>query len=265
MSSTVRRSVARFVMIGLCLTLAPRAWAACDGAPAPAGAQTLEVAGAQRAFVVRLPAPYDGRTPAPVVLAFHPFGMNAQYMQARAPIGRAWPEAIAVYPEGLGRPGSAAPSWQGRPGELADRDVAFFDALVAWLDQRACIDRARVFVLGYSNGAGLAHLLACTRAQAVAGAAIAAGRLSCVPEASKPIILGHGVRDTTIDYATGLEAARAWARVNRCTAPPRAGAPGCVGGDQCGAATTFCTHPGGHEYDPAFTRAAVEFFKAVPR
>jgi poly(3-hydroxybutyrate) depolymerase len=227
MSSTVRRSVARFVMIGLCLTLAPRAWAACDGAPAPAGAQTLEVAGAQRAFVVRLPAPYDGRTPAPVVLAFHPFGMNAQYMQARAPIGRAWPEAIAVYPEGLGRPGSAAPSWQGRPGELADRDVAFFDA--------------------------------------VAGAAIAAGRLSCVPEASKPIILGHGVRDTTIDYATGLEAARAWARVNRCTAPPRAGAPGCVGGDQCGAATTFCTHPGGHEYDPAFTRAAVEFFKAVPR
>jgi hypothetical protein len=27
---------------------------------------------------------------------------------------------------------------------------------------------------------------------------------------------------------------------------------------------TLCTHGGGHEYDVTFTRAAVDFFKAIP-
>jgi poly(3-hydroxybutyrate) depolymerase len=247
------------------LGCAVNARAACDGTTVPAGSQQLEIGGAMRHFVVRVPTGQDGRTPAPVVFAFHPFGMNAQYMQSRAPIGRAWPEAFVLYPEGLPRDASrAVPSWQTRLAELGDRDLAFFDAMLAWLELRGCVDRQRVFVLGYSNGGGLAHVLACARGQMIAGAAIAAGRLSCTPSSAMPIVLSHGVRDQTIDYGQAIQASQAWGSANGCAAPPKAGVPGCVTATGCATATTLCTHPGGHEYDPAFTKVAAEFFKAMP-
>jgi polyhydroxybutyrate depolymerase len=258
------RRIALAVCLGLCSS-ATNLWAACDGTPAASGVQRLEVGGTMRTFVLRAPTGHDGRTAAPVVFAFHPFGMNAQYMQSRAPIGRSWPEAYVVYPEGMAQAAtSLVPSWQGRPGELGDRDLAFFDAMLAWLDARACVDRARVFVLGYSNGAGLAHLLACERSQAVAGAAIAAGRLSCAPSSAKPVVLSHGLQDRIVGYGMALEASKAWGAANGCAVLPKAGVQGCVVGDGCQAATTLCTHAGGHEYDPAFTKVAAEFFKAVP-
>ena len=249
------------------MLLAPArlASAACDGGVVPAGSQMLDVAGVRRTFAVRPAAEGDPTTAAPVVFALHPFGMNAQYMQARAPIGRLWPAAITVFPDGLGRGGgNMAPSWQGRAGDLGDRDLAFFDAMLQWLDEKGCIDKSRVFVLGYSNGAGLAYLLACERRAAVAGIAIAAGRLGCQPAASKPVIMSHGVGDSTIGYESAIESSRAWASANRCAAPPKPGVRGCVQGDSCaGAAVSLCTHGGGHEYDVSFTRAAVEFFQAV--
>ena len=264
-SRSLRIAVLGFV--ALCLSLfSPRAlWAACDGTQAPSGAQFIDVGAAKRMFVLRVPSGSDGRTAAPVVFAFHPFGMNAQYMQGRAPVARSWPEAYVVYPEGMARDTtSLAPSWQGRPGELGDRDLAFFDAMLAWLDSRGCVDRARVFVLGYSNGAGLAHLLACERGQSIAGAAIAAGRLSCTPSAAMPIVLSHGLQDRTVGYGMALDASKAWGSANGCAVLPKAGVQGCVVGDGCKAATTLCTHAGGHEYDSSFTKVAAEFFKAVP-
>jgi polyhydroxybutyrate depolymerase len=240
-------------------------WAACDGNTSQAGAITIDVAGLKRYFVVRLPSTYDGRTAAPVVFAFHPFGMNAPYMQGRAPIGRAWPEAIAVYPEGSARDSNnITPSWQGRPGELGDKDLKFFDAMLAWLDTNACPDRARVFVLGYSNGAQFSNTLACERRSSLAGAAIAAGRLNCAPSAAAPLIWSHGLADRTASYSVAVEAIKTWATRNGCAAPPKAGTPGCFVGESCAAAPlTFCTHTGGHEYDLQFTRTAIDFFKSA--
>lgn len=263
-----RRWLASSLLAATALLVAPRAaLAACDGRLVPAGNQFLEIAGARRTFVVRAAAEGDPRTPAPVVFALHPFGMNAQYMQARAPIGRVWPAAITVFPDGLGRgAGNMAPSWQGRAGELGDRDLAFFDAMLAWLDGQGCIDKGRVFVLGYSNGAGLAYLLACERRAVVAGVAIAAGRLNCQPSAATPVIVSHGVGDRTIGYDSAIASTKAWAAANRCAAPPQAGASGCVQGQSCsGSPVTLCTHGGGHEYDVTFTRAAIGFFQAVGR
>jgi polyhydroxybutyrate depolymerase len=239
--------------------------AACDGSAIPTGGQALDVGGLRRTFVVRAATEGDGRKPAPVVFALHPFGMNAQYMQTRAPIGRAWASAITVFPDGSVVPGgNMAPSWQGRPGDRGDRDLAFFDAMLTWLDEKGCIDRGRVFVLGYSNGAGLAYLLACERSPAVAGVAIAAGRLGCKPSVGKPVIMSHGVADRTIVYESAVEASTAFAAANRCAAAPKAGAAGCVQGQSCFAApVTLCTHGGGHEYDVTFTKAAAEFFQSI--
>ena len=122
--------------------------------------------------------------------------------------------------------------------------------------------RSHVFVMGYSNGAGLAGVLACERGGLVAGVAIASGNLSCTPMGPRPVILGHGLSDSTIRYERGVEASKTWATANQCLSPPNVGAPGCVAADRCsGAPLTFCTFDGGHEYHDPFTKTFVEFFK----
>jgi polyhydroxybutyrate depolymerase len=263
---TLRPVVAGIVLM-LSLTVAQTAAAeVCGGSPGPTGQVDLTVGGAMRTFVVRVPAKYDARTPAPVVFLFHPFGMNTQYMQGRVPLPRVWPEAIAIYGQGLPRFGSGAvslqPSWQTKAGEMDDRDLAYFDAILDWLHKNHCVDDTRVFVMGYSNGATFTSVLACERAAVIAGVAIASGSLSCTPPQAKPIILSHGLSDQTIPYARAVDAANTWASRDGCRAPPRSGAPGCFIADSCSTApVVLCSYDGGHEYNDPFTKALAEFFK----
>jgi len=219
-----------------------------------------------RVFVLRKSSAVDNRMPAPVVFVFHPYGMSAQYMESRVS-SRNWPGAIFVYPEGASRPGSGfAPAWQGRLGEFENRDLSFFDAMVAWLSERQCIDRRRIVAFGYSNGAGFAGLLACERADTIAAVAMASGRLGCVPRTARPAALTHGVNDSTIPYSEGVRAAAAWTTQNGCKAPPAVGKVGCFAATGCRDVTPvmMCTSAGGHEYSSAFTRAALELFQKLP-
>jgi polyhydroxybutyrate depolymerase len=237
----------------------------CDGTAGPTGEIALDAAGIKRMFVVR-GSKGDARTPAPVVFLFHPFGMNTQYMQGRVPIPRVWPEAIAVYGQGTprGGAGSLQPSWQTSPGDMGDRDLAYFDAMVEWLKKNHCVDAARIFVMGYSNGASFANVLACERASTIAGAAIASGVLLCTPPQAKPVILSHGLGDVTVPYRNAVEAAGAWSSKNGCKAPPKTGAPGCFMADSCSSApVTLCSYDGGHEYNDPFTRTLADFLKNV--
>jgi polyhydroxybutyrate depolymerase len=169
-----------------------------------------------------------------------------------------------VYPDAFAG-GGGARGWQNRAGDAGDRDLAFFDAMLRWLQSEHCVDSSRVFVLGYSNGAGLANLLACERSGVIAGVALAAGRLTCAPSHPMPIIISHGTRDITVSYEQAIQTVRAWSSVNRCSAPPRAGTPGCFAATACGVATTLCTHTGGHEYSSTFSRSVGEFFQGLAK
>lgn len=265
----MRRSRAAWVVVAMLLAGRGTATAqTCTGTPGRAGEIELTVGSAMRMFVVRLPAGYDGKRPAPVVFLFHPFGMNTQYMQGRVPIRLAWPEAIAIYGQGMPQPGRAAgglqPSWQARPGDADDRDLAYFDAMLDWVRKNHCIDEQRVFVMGYSNGANFTSVLACERASAIAGIAIASGSLSCTPPQPKPVVLSHGMSDPTIRYDRAIEAAKTWSSKNGCAGAPKTGTPGCFKADSCSAAPVMlCSYDGGHEYNEPFTRTLVEFFRNV--
>ena len=245
-------------------------YAACESTASPDAAASIgplniEVGGLRRVFIVRKSSSIEPRTPAPVVFVFHPFGMSAQYMESRVST-RLWPGAIMVYPEGASRPGAGyQPSWQGKAGELGDRDLLFFDALIAWLKEQHCIDERRLYAFGYSNGASFAGLLACERADRIAGLAIASGRLSCAPTVPKPVAITHGLNDSTAPYAEGVRLATTWAKQNGCKAPPKVGTAGCFEASGCGAATPvlMCTSAGGHEYSSAFTRPALEMFQRI--
>jgi polyhydroxybutyrate depolymerase len=248
------------LVCGALLLLATDASAACTGEAPASGSHTIEVDGTRRPFILRLPAGYDHRTAAPVIVTFHPFGMNAQYMQTRVSPLRTWPEVVTVHAEATGAPAA----WQTAIGTAGNHDLAYFDALLDWLATNACTDPARVFMLGYSNGAQFASLLACARAGQIAAVAAAAGRLPCAPAHATPVILSHGLGDRTIAYTEAVSASRAWAEVNRCVAPPRTGTPGCSPAESCGSApVTLCTSAGGHDYDVTFTAQAIGFFRRV--
>ena len=263
-TAIVRRAVLSVLtaLIGVAFTASP-AFAACDGTPSRSSRQTIVVDGLMRQFIVRTPMQADGRTPSAIVFAFHPFGMNGDYMAARVPIAREWRDAVAIYPSGALRPGSgAAPAWQNATGELGDRDLHFFDAMLAWAKEQLCVDDHRVFVMGYSNGAGFAYLLACERAATVAGVAIASGRLPCSPSRPARVIINHGSLDSTISYEEALRAARTWSMVNGCAASPTPTPDGCAAASSCTSApVTLCTYPGGHEYHFPFTAVLVDFLR----
>jgi len=257
------RIVPGLVVAMLLLGVVSPAAAACDGTTLASGRPTISVDGMMRTFIVRAPKAYDGRTPAPLVFAFHPFGMNADYMASRVPVARAWPEAIVIYPTGAPQPGSGGgPSWQIAAGVLGDRDLHFFDAMLGWAQEHACVDTTRVFAFGYSNGAMFAYLLACERGEKLAGLAIASGNLACQPSRPMPVIINHGLQDSTIpSYYAGV-AAVTWSTTNRCTATPQGGRPGCSAATDCATApVTMCSYDGGHEYDSSFTATAVDFLR----
>ncbi len=127
-----------------------------------------DVAGVEREALVAVPEkiPEGG---APLVFVFHGHGGTARGAAQSMPFHTLWPEAVVVYPQGLPTPGRLTDpegkrnGWQGRVGDQGDRDLAFFDALLAELKRRHRIDEARIYSTGHSNGGGFTYLLAAER------------------------------------------------------------------------------------------------------
>jgi polyhydroxybutyrate depolymerase len=185
------------------------------------GALTVSAAGHERRALVRVPQSYDGKTPRPVAIAFHGFGQDLRNAEAMFAVESAWPNAIAVFPEGLERPypdfpgdrlsdfhGAVARGWQVKPNELGDRDLVFFDALRDAVLGKYCADPARLYLLGFSNGAYFANLIGCLRPDAIAGIAAAGGGLRCEPSKPLAVIIFHGTNDPIVRFEESLDAAR---------------------------------------------------------
>src|SRR5215203_5702488 len=70
-----------------------------------------------------------------------------------------------------------------------------------------CIDKARVYVTGLSNGAGMVSAVACVYADRIAAAAPVAGAIElegCDPSDKVPMVSFHGTADPFLRYEGGL-------------------------------------------------------------
>jgi polyhydroxybutyrate depolymerase len=204
------------------------------------------------------------------VIVFHGFGQKARDAERISGVGKLWPEAWTVFPLGEVRTmpllgGAVGRGWQLEPGELGDRDLAFFDVLWEWLRSRYCIDETRVFVLGGSNGAFFAQLLGCARPRIVAAVAAWAGAMRCRPAEPVAVLLGHGRLDELVPFSEATAAEESWARANGCSSLRRPAAWGCERREGCRADVVFCPRDSGHAWDRGFAAAAVEFFRARPK
>src|SRR6185503_20571601 len=98
----------------------------------------------------------------------------------------------SVYPQALNTPGrfidfeGKQSGWQLRPGHEEDRDLKFFDALLARLKKDYQVDDKRVYALGLSSGGYFTFLLWAARGKVLAAVAPAASEAADMLSALKP-------------------------------------------------------------------------------
>jgi polyhydroxybutyrate depolymerase len=197
------------------VTAAPAGTACSPGAPAPPS----KVAGAPLDTILRVPAAVRHR-PVALVLALHfASGTGALMEQSTRLTPEARRRGFAVaYPTA-----SANNFWAG-PGEV-DPVLLTLQAV----ERVACIDARRVYLVGISNGGGMASVLGCDQSRRFAAMVLFAPAVGdigdCHPARPVPVLEVHGTADPIVPYAQGASFIRDWARLDGCAATPRRSTP----------------------------------------
>lgn len=232
----------------------------------------LTIDGAARHAFIYAPAAAK-TTPTPVVFVFHGHGGRAPAVARTFQIHRHWSEAIAVYPQGLNTPGRLTdpegkkPGWQHSAGAQGDRDLKFFDALLAKLREDYRVDAARIYSTGHSNGGGFTYLLWAERgevfaAMAPSGSAAAQSAPKLKP---KPAMHIAGESDPLVKYAWQKLMMERLRTLNSCAAEGTAWAEhSTLYASETGTPVVTFIHPGGHEFPKDSAPLIVKFFKEHP-
>ncbi len=252
--------------------VAPRPSAGCNAAAIEKGRElhrTIDVNEVKRAYILDVPERIQPGTPAPLLFDFHGFGHSATglwqvsgFRQLAASEG-----FITVYPDGLPVHllGRDAPGWEIFSVQ-SNRDLAFTVRMLDELERGYCIDRARVFATGFSNGGFFSNVLACTMADRFAAVApVSGGRITveCSPDRGVPVLIHHGRNDGLVDVSDARQARDAWVAHDRCHEQDQTE---CETHRQCrdGADVEYCEDDGGHRWPPAATARIWAFFRAHP-
>ena len=172
---------------------------------------TLKVDGLERSCIVHVPPGYDSSAPAPLVIMLHGGGGTAK----AAIWETGWAEKadkegfLAVFPNAVARDPSQGSSFARNPqlwndgsdrfysDQKAVNDTRFIAALLDDLSARFSVDRRRVFVTGFSNGASMSFLIGAQLSNRIAAIAPVAGACWIDPVPLK--------RPVPMLYITGTE------------------------------------------------------------
>jgi len=233
----------------------------------------LEVGELRRRYLVHVGSALE--QPPPVVFVWHGFGGSAEHALRSLDPARTWAHGIVVAPQGEPRTfeqfgARARPGWQVTKGELGDRDLAFFDALVEELAAKSCLDRRRTYSTGFSNGGFFTNVLACHRGDRLAAVAPTGGGGPFAPRcegAALPVLVTHGRNDEVVDYAMAKGTFAAWAEHNGCAADARPPTDGCADAPGCPkhAPVRMCSLDIGHVWPAEQSARATEFLRAFER
>lgn len=181
-------------------------WAAC--------------AAGQRNYLVHVPRNYDGRTPVPALLVLHGGGGSALF----AVRSYGWPElsertgCLLVFPEATAEDPARAASVRENPriwndgssrSAVARRDeddIGYLAAILDDLQGDLALDRDRVFMTGFSNGASMTLRAGIELADRLAAIAPVSGHL-CLddPRPARPLSMFYiiGLADPLNPFAGG--------------------------------------------------------------
>lgn len=233
-----------------------------------------QVEGVTREALLYVPA--NAKTEAtPVVFAFHGHGGNMRNAAAMFHYHQIWPEAIAVYMQGLNTPGRLTdpegkkPGWQHSWGAQNDRDLKFFDAVLASLKADYKVNEKRIYSTGHSNGGGFTYLLWATRGDVFAAMAPSAAAgpgndwtnhlASLKP---KPVMHLAGEMDPLVKFEWQQRGIAALKKLNGCEETGTEWAPLCtLYASHSGTPVVTLIHPGAHNFPATAPELFVKFFK----
>jgi polyhydroxybutyrate depolymerase len=202
--------------------------------------RTVDVDGAERSYLLHVPAGIDGLGPLPAVFVFHGWSGTPEDMVVTTDFNILGDQNgfLAAYPRGTGT-GNNDLSWNAGAccgAALAGNvdETAFVRGMLADLGAIARVDPKRIYATGLSNGAFLSYYLACEMSGTFAAVAPVAGVLTddpCRPEQPVSVVHIHGINDVTVPYAGGgsvipggflsvEETIQTWAKLDGCGGSP---------------------------------------------
>ena len=177
--------------------------------------------GLEREYILTVPSGYDEGAATPLLFNFHGFTSTAvaQFVYSQLSTTAEAEGFILVTPQ-VTLNNDDIPFWNTGAG-MPD-DVSFTDQLLTSLQSDLCIDPARVFSTGLSNGGFLSSRLGCDLSARIAAIAPVGGTAfygSCDTRAV-PVIAFHGTADNVVSLGP-IEntAVPGWATHNNCGAP----------------------------------------------
>jgi polyhydroxybutyrate depolymerase len=187
--------------------------------------------GETHSALLHVPRGVSGRVP--LVLAFHGARYGAQFVSIYYNLSRLADQGrnfAVLYPQA-----SHNTFWQ-----LPDNQTEDIEAVRALLDRvqaASCIDSARIYATGASNGGGFVARLGCEMADRLAAIAPVAGGYAalgpCHPARPLPVLEIHGTRDQVVPYwGKGPDADGSvahflgeWTELDGCTSPAKRTSP----------------------------------------
>jgi polyhydroxybutyrate depolymerase len=213
---------------------------------------TVKVDGADRTYLLHIPAGLASNKPAPVVFALHGFD-NEHYFEVSDLKNMAGFDAISdqsrfilIYPEGVSGfwnvgGGCCVTSAQNNVDE-----AAYIRQVLIDLSSIASVDPKRIYATGFSMGGMFAFKLACEMSDTFAAVAPVAGALldtPCSPSQPVSIMQVNGKNDTLVPYGGGVgnfmtgninfppveQGIATWVQLDGCTGTAKSEKQGTVG------------------------------------
>ena len=211
------------------------ALAACGGSPSSPDASHVRPTtfGADRPATLRVPARFDDSKMYPLVVVLHGYGatgfLQESYFGIRAEVEAG--NTFEIAPDG-NVDSAGAQFWNADPaccdldGSHPD-DSAYIGKLIDDILAVYPVDRARVFVVGHSNGGYMAYRMACDRPDVITAVGVLAGIVSTDPAACHPsqpvaVLHMHGTADGVVPYpmtsayAGAVGSVTRWAGYDTC-------------------------------------------------
>jgi polyhydroxybutyrate depolymerase len=197
------------------------------------GKSSISSGGLHRTYDVHIKPNYPIGVPLPLVIALSGRGGTGQGMAMLTQFNVIADREnfIVVYPDAIDA------KWNdGRVEGAGIDDVAFISDLIDKLSNEFNIDTKRVFITGMSNGAVMAHRLACELSLKVAAIAAVAGNIPVImapkwePQRAIPVMIINGTKDPIEPWNGGkvhfgmmmsvAETVKFWVNKNQCTISP---------------------------------------------
>ncbi|MGZ4730162.1 MAG: alpha/beta hydrolase family esterase, partial [Acidimicrobiales bacterium] len=179
----------------------------CSGNPElPAGATTehLQVGADARIYRRFIPPALTPGKPVPVVINIHGLSSNidGEVAATRFEDLAATEGFIVLTPQGLG----PVPHWEGA-NDPSNTDLPFFGAMLDKVESDACVDIARVYSTGISNGGIMSSILACQMGNRIAAVGLVSGirtQEGCASDKATPAMVFWGRQDVILPFFGGV-------------------------------------------------------------